>query len=416
MGWISQNQGRPDDALKAYQQSRDLFALLHNKYPEIPGVLFGYGNAEFYIGNLHFEQDRYEEALASMQTYHSLNQELLETDPDNPYWILELSYSHNNLAAIEMKSGQGIDEATFAHVADAISLMEKVVALKPGDEEIASNYATTLAWAADAHAQACNLEAVSTFRDRALELAEYATQKDPGNNDLIKQYAYAITGVAGTQIVTGELDLAEKNLTHAISLLQQLAAADPSNVHYREQAFYRRAMLFKLMADSAQFEAAKAMMEELEWEFESAGNFADQNGARQKEYIDFLLGCVEVEAGLGNVESANSYIKILIEYQLINSDPQTAEILDINRHVRTRYQWWQLSGNTNFEDFPTLPDFGQTASSEYRSCTEADSAARGYILKGETVNAVREVEYLRSRGYAEPGFMQFCEQNDLCGN
>ena len=414
MGLVSQYQGRPDDALEAFQQSRDLFARLHNKYAETPGLLFGLGNAEFYIGNLHFEQARYEDAMASMQIYHNLNQELLRTDPDNPYWMLEMSYSHNNLAAVQMSSGQGIGDITLAHVAEAIRLMEEVVALKPGDEEIASNYATTLAWAADAQEQACNLEVVSTLRDRTLELAEYSTQKDPGNNGLTTHYAYAITGVVHTQILTGDLELAEQNLTHAISLLQQLAAADPSNVLYPEEALYRRAMLFNLLADIAQFETAKTMMEELEWEFESAGNFADQNGVRQKEYIDFLLGCVEVEAGLGNVESANSYLNTLIELQLINSDPQTVDIFDTYRLVKMRYQSWQLNGISKFENFPAIPGFSQAIASEYRSCTEADSAARMYVLKGETDNAAREVEYLRNRGYAEPSFIRFCQQHDLC--
>ena len=104
------------------------------------------------------------------------------------------------------------------------------------------------------------------------------------------------------------------------------------------------------------------------------------------------------------------------EYQLIKPEPQLTDIFHTYRLVRNRYLWWQINGNTNFEDSPHIPDFGQTVSSEYRSCTEADSAARGYILEGETANAVREVEYLRSRGYAEPGFIRFCEQHDLCGS
>jgi len=166
MGWVSQHQGRPVDALEAFQRSRDLLFRLHNKYPNLPELLFELGNAEYYVGDLHHDQGRYESALASMQNYHHLSRTLLETDPDNPDWILELSYSHNNLAAVQMSSGRGIDGAMLAHVAEAIRLMEMVVALRPDDNSLAVSYATTLAWAADAQIQACNLVEAMTLREK----------------------------------------------------------------------------------------------------------------------------------------------------------------------------------------------------------------------------------------------------------
>jgi len=108
MGWVSQHQGRPDEALDTFRRSRDLLLRLHNKYPEIPELLFELGNAEYYIGNLHNEQGRYESALELMQSYYDLSRKLLDTDPDNPDWILEVAYSHNNLAAVHLESGRGI--------------------------------------------------------------------------------------------------------------------------------------------------------------------------------------------------------------------------------------------------------------------------------------------------------------------
>jgi len=134
----------------------------------------------------------------------------------------------------------------------------------------------------------------------------------------------------------------------------------------------------------------------------------------QKEYIDFLLGCVELEAGQENVESANSYLRAVIELQLTSSDPQTLSILDTQQLVRARYQSWQLNGNEDFAGFPAIPELFQTPNNEFRSCTEADTAARMYVIKGNKDSAAREVAYLRSRGYAEPSFIRFCHQQDLC--
>jgi hypothetical protein len=86
-----------------------------------------------------------------------------------------------------------------------------------------------------------------TLRVRVRELAESSTRADPGNNDLKMRYAFAISGVARVQIVTGRLDSAEQNVELSISILQQLSAADPSNVAYRELVLLRRIRLARLV-------------------------------------------------------------------------------------------------------------------------------------------------------------------------
>ena len=84
-------QGKPGDAMEAFERSRDLLSDLYEKYPDIPELLFELGNAEYYIGNLFYMQGRYESAMESMQKYHRLTRKLLDTDPDNPDWITSLN-------------------------------------------------------------------------------------------------------------------------------------------------------------------------------------------------------------------------------------------------------------------------------------------------------------------------------------
>jgi len=399
MGWVSQHQGSSDAALDAFQRSRDLL-----------------GNAEYYIGNLHNRQGRYENALESMQTYYSLSRTLLDSDPDNPDWILEVSYSHNNLAAVHMDSGKRIDEATLAHSAEAIRLIEMVMALKPGDHGVARFYAITLAWNAAAQFQACNLADAMALRARVRDLAEASTRTDPGNNDLKQGYAYALTGIARAQIVTGRFDLAEQNLRFAISILQQLFAADISNNHYRVEVFYRQVILAKLLSDTGQLNSAKSLMEELELEFEPGAEITEQAVIPEKEYTEFLLVYADVESQLGNVESANKHLQAVIQLQLNNPEQEKEDIFYAQNLVRTRYQWWQLNGKDDFKGFPILPVFGQPSAGEYRSCIEADSAARMFVIEDDKSSAASEVAYLRARGYADPNFIRFCKQHELCGN
>lgn len=414
MGLVNQRQGKPDIALEAFTRSRDLLTTQVKKHPDMSGMLFQLGNAEFYIGNLHLNQGRYAKALEAMQNYHHVTSTLFDSDPENLEWIMELSYSHNNLAAVRLDSGMDFDVETQAHVTEAVRLMDSVVALKPDDEVIAQNYAQVLAWAADAQRQACNLERAVILRDRVKDLAESSARKNPGNNNLKKGFAYAVTGVARMQIMTGRTDLAEQNLELAISVLQQLSAADPSNIHYREEILYRRVMLAKLLGDTGQLGSARSMMKELEGEFERSGEFAEWASVPQKEYLDLMLAHADVESQLGNVEQANRYLQTMIQLWSNSLKPQARDIFDIQRLTRAKYQWWQLNGEDNFDGFPTMPDFDQNSACEFRSCSEVDSAARMYVIMNKKDLAAREVEYLQARGYAEPNFIRFCKDHKIC--
>jgi len=415
MGRVSEFQGKSAEALTAYQRSRNLLGGLSRKHPEIPGLLFELGNAEFYIGNLYNREGQYENAVKSMQIYHQLTRKLLETDPDNPDWILEVSYSHNNLAALQLENGKGMDEVSLKHVTEAVSLMEIVVSLKPEDLAVLDVYSNTLAWAADAQYQACNLQEAMSIRIKAGELAKFSTWSDPGNNDLKKHYAYSLTGIANLQIIIGELDLAQQNLELAISVLQQLSAADPSNIHFHELVMYRQNMLLRLLADTGQLELAVPVMEELKIKFESAGDRGNQSVEYQKEYFDYLLACSNVELQLGKKESTSNLLRTAIQSLLERSDAWSGDIFDTNRLVRARYQWWHIHGEDIFDHMATVPELGESTSSEFRSCTEADTAARIYVIDGDSIKATHEIAYLESRGYAEPDFIRFCEDNGLCG-
>jgi hypothetical protein len=168
------------------------------------------------------------------------------------------------------------------------------------------------------------------------------------------------------------------------------------------------------LGDTGQLEPAKSLMKELESEFGAIGEFTEQAVELQKEYVEFLLAFADVESQLGNVESANKLLQVVIQQQASRSDPQERDIFDTQRLVLARYQWWLLNGSDNFNGFRMVPGFRQTSAVEFRSCLEADSAARMYVIEDDKDSAASEVSYLRAKGYAEPNFIRFCQQHDLC--
>ena len=414
LGLVSQGQGRPDEALTAFQRSRNLLSALVKKYPQVLELMYQLGSAEYYIGNLHHDQGHYNKALAAMQRYHELNRALLEKDPDNPDWLMELSYSHNNLAALQLGNGLAFDKKTQSHVAEAVRLAEKVKRLKPDDKAVADGYTTVLAWAADAQHHGCNLDEAMSLRKKVTELRKASSQSDPGNNDLKKRYAFDLTGLGILQITVGQLDPAEANLALAILLLRQLSVADPSNVAYQEEALIRQFWLARLIGENGKLDEAELLIKQLEPKLKPGRKLVDHDSPDLDEYIDLLIALSDIEFQLGDMESANRNLQDAVQLQLDHSDPQVWDSSDKRRMLRARYQWWEHNGNTNLQLF-NIP-WGEIDESddEFRRCADADIAARMYVIEGNSRGAAKQVDYLKERSYADPAFIRFCKKHELC--
>ena len=132
-------------------------------------------------------------------------------------------------------------------------------------------------------------------------------------------------------------------------------------------------------------------------------------------YVGYVPGFPGAHSQGATRDELQHNLQEVIEIQLARQDQQERDIYDTHRLVVARYQLWQLNGRDNFDQSHLMPEFHHVDTGEYRSCDEVDSAARMYVMEGNRVSALSQVDYLRSRGYADPGFIRFCEQNDLCG-
>jgi len=414
VGEVSQRQGKQVEALAAFERSRDILLDLTNKYPRMQAPLFQLGNAEFYIGELHDEEGRFELALKAMKNYQRLTRQLFEMDPENPDWILELSYAHSNIAALQMNSGLGIDRDTFEHIAEAVRLMDEVVKIKPDDKLLAANYASSLAWAADVQVQVCNLEEAMLIREKARKLAEDASRSTPGNNDLRKQYAFSLKGVARVQTYIGHMDKAEQNIRKTLSIMELILAADPSNVQTREGLTYPKIQLAETLLKRDQPEAARMIMQELESPGQPGGIFSDQAGPALTRYIDFLILFAEIESRTGSTAASNNYLHEALQLLYKKAPPEEWDKFDRVRLQKMRYQWWASNDQDGLAAFSIPDQSDQTMSSHFQSCTESDYQARMSLLDGDRGNAVELVTFLLGKGYADPGFKKFCTAYELC--
>jgi len=408
VGRVSQLQGKPEEALQAFLQSRDLLSDLSNRSPELSDLLFELGNAEFYIGAFYSEQGDYSHTRAAFEKNHEITGALLEIDPENPDWLLERSYTHANLAAVQLKSGTGVDEASLMHLQEAIELIEKLMQLMPDETTYASQYSIALSWAADAQTQACNLENAMTLREKALRVAENLARSDPGDNNLKRRYAYAVSGVAAIQTKLGRLNLAEQNLGLAIEILEQMSAADPSNVLYPQEAAHRQLRLARLMANTGRLEEARSLMSGVGHKIGGGDGAAYQNEEARQARIDFEMTLARILYLSGNRADASLQLQKALELQLAVSEPVNEKLHEM------RFQWWEMNGEEGLAQFLVDSEPAPAVNGALRSCADALGSAKESIIEGDYERAVEPVRFLQERGYAEPAFIEFCTKYGLC--
>ncbi len=413
VGRVSELQGRPGEALEAYRKSKDLIAGLLEEHPNNRGLMLERGNAEFYIGSFYLDQVNYEFARQAFENYHTSALALLEADPESPEGLLEVSYSLTGLMGVQLESA-GVDGATLQYAAEAIALISRAMELAPGDSVVESHYANTLAWAADVNRDSCNLESARSFRLQTMQLAEAAYRGDPSNNDLKRRLAYAISGVGVIQELLGELEASAANLEEARRLLAELAAADPSNVLYRNEVLDRQFMLAELAGETGRLADARTAMQDQEDAMDERGRPDPEGGLPSDIYVQFLLAFADVSFRSGDVAKAEELLDRAIRL-LSPGEGLTAEDWITNhRLIEARYLWWAFFGEDRARDAPVVSTPGSDTPREFRSCLDTDLKARMLILSGDFEGALTEAAYLRSRSYAEPSFMRFCGVAGLC--
>lgn len=413
---VSELQGKPEEALTAYERSRELFENLNARYPENLEILFELGQAEFWKGNLHLHQGEYFEATQALQSSYRVAEALVDVDPENPAWIMELSYAHTNMAALQLDSGGDVNAKTLANLSEAIRLIEQVLALSPSDHTVVGHYATTLAWNSDAHLMACELETARFSREKTLELAASASSSDPSDNDLKRRHAFALSGLATVQTAMGDIESAERNMRQVLSMLEELLAADPSNVMYQENVSWRTFLLATLLGDTGHETEAISMMQSIAPELEKSATETNLKNPRFVVYVEFLLVYADLEYRVGNLETAAGMVKHAMSLMAAGNNAAGLDHAERHRLLLARYQWWEIHNKSAVGDFPILLEIEPESEGEYRDCRDADISARIFVLENDPEAAARQVSYLSERGYAEPSYIRFCRRHHLCSD
>ncbi len=417
LGEVSRLQGKPDEALTALTESREIISRLSRENPEVNDYLYELGNAEFYVGNFLMEQGDYRLAGQAFQRYAESAAELVRREPENSDWIMELSYTHTNQGAFQNLSGTGNTTVALEHADAAIALVESAIELAPDNDGYKAHYATTLAWAADTHLRVCDLGEALGLRIKTEQLAMSSLANQPGDYSRKKRHAYALTGVATVQLLVGMSEPALENMRSARDILNDLAGVDRENLDYRWGTLGLDVYIFDLIGETGDMETAIQSAAALQNSILELMSLSETEYSRgESQYIEYLLSYSELLWRKGDYKDARaalakSIARLTAVLSANNKDLKSREYL-----AKARFLWWEQHGADLLGSRPELESYLIQESQEKQSCTGADLTARIAIIEGDRNLAQERVNYLRAKGHFEPAFVRFCGDYDLCRN
>ena len=420
LGWreagIEHHQrGEIKATMEQFIQSRAAFIELYRREGSTSRALFELGQAAFYVGLIHFDHGELGAAEESWVRYGAITRRLLNSEPRNAKYVMELSYTLMNLGALEQSRPLPDSAKSLQLTQSSVQYNQMALALDPGNLEYRTNLATNLAWLADAWLDKCGLGNAFKLRNKAVELGRELHFEYPGDSTRKLELAYTLSGLAGVQQQMGLNDPAIASYEESVQLLQELHEAEPDNANLEWQLIYRSTRLARHLMSLGDTDAAWSMLspllERVDALTASAANI-DHMSAVESTW--FRLDYARLLFLRGDSSDAERWLEDVINQfaQLISEKPGYRESL--KGLARAYFEYWQDFGQKQDLDIEALLEGYLAKPEDVQSCHDADLAAHLAVVDGDRELAKRYTQYVLERGYFVSDFVTFCRDFDLC--
>lgn len=411
-GEISYDEGDHQLAIDLFVESKAILESIYRENPRDEQAIFDLSQVEYYIGQLHLFQGRYEKAFNSFSAYRDASEKLIGIDPENADWVMEMAYALSNLGYIEKHKDSTAAQSALGFYQGALQYTEQAILL---DENRRSELADFHADLADAWLDVCNLPEALSSRVQAAQLAEQYYLADPANNRLKRAHAFTLAGLANVQRMTGAVKPALVNLQESVHLLNQLYQEDRTKLQYRWNLLTKSGREARLMYLSGQFDQAWSRYLSIEELGEAIiEDDKDVTLSHLKDYSGFQIFFSDTAFHRGEGLKAESLLDEVTErlHNILNTHPQDHEATELLAYADF-YRWVQNGSVYSADGTGTDRTYAEGTDTP-QSCKEIDLRARQAVMSGDLDRAREFTALLQAKGYLEPGFMQFCAKYEVC--
>jgi tetratricopeptide (TPR) repeat protein len=408
-------EGELEAAMQQFTNSRAAIIELHLREGNSPRALFELGQSEFHVGEVYIQMGEMDLAQQYWSHYGALTRRLLNTEPNNPKYVMELSYTLMNLGALELTRLMPDVSKSLELLQVAVQYNQMALVLDPGNPEFGESLMNQLAWLADAWIEKCALGNAFEMRQQTVDLRREMVAASP--DDVYQQHELAITlgGLAGVQQHIGLHSFAIASFEEAVEILHRLQQAESENVDIEWQALYREARLARLLMALGAFEQAASIINPMAPRIRELSNTElNSDHFFAVEAAFFLLDQAKLWLALGEVEQGEKLLRTVIEQlsELVRLKPGFQ--YSLQGLAAASFVYWQQIGEKPGSAVDSLLGQYLSDSDSIENCTDASLAARLAISDGNTRLAKRYTRYVRDKGYFEPDFVAFCRKYQLC--
>jgi tetratricopeptide (TPR) repeat protein len=231
IGEVRLNEGNHDEAMAAFREAHARSTALYQRAPKKGQRLFDLAQAEYWIGNVAFEQGRYDDAEVWFRKYRDSALQLAAMDRNNFDWQQEVAYGYSNLASLDERRGR---------YAEGEQAMRKVLALRrqwsqaqSGDTGLLLGVADSASWLGSLTAQQGKLEQAEEFFTEQVNALSRDIALEPRNARWQNEKAKALLHLAKIQANRGRVAEARASVDASLLLAAALVQQDPSNNDWR---------------------------------------------------------------------------------------------------------------------------------------------------------------------------------------
>jgi tetratricopeptide (TPR) repeat protein len=402
-------------AMGAYQQSRAAIIELHQREGDTPRALFELGQAEYYVGEIYLRKGEMDLAEEAWARYGAVTRRLVNAEPNNATYVMELSYTLMNLGAVEQSRPNPDASKSLPLIQASIQYNQMALVLDPANLTYRDELVTAFAWLADAWLLKCELGNAFDSRKQSVDLRRELALEHPEEPKQRQELAYTLTGLARVQQKIGLNDAAISSFEEARDILQLLHQDERDNTYLEWELLYRTELLARLLQAMGRTEEAWELIGSIANRMLALSGAAD--GTDHLMSIDaafFRLDYGKLMLERGDIEPGKALIKAAAKdlTELVRQKPGFRESLIGLAYAYFAY--WQQFGNESAHEIENLLDGYLSAPAEVENCTDANQAARLAIIDGNEALAKHYTDYVLGKGYFEAGFISFCKEYNLC--
>jgi len=415
LGEVSMDQGKLAEALEAFTSSRDVLAELYRRQSDNIERLFELGQAEFWVGYIHLELGDFPGTEKAFSKYLEISSQLLESQPGNAQWIMEMAYALANMGWLETSREGSDPEKVLGYMESSLEYNRKAVLADPENTDIRIELTQSYADLANAHMRECNLADALENRMQNVTLAVRFYEAQPGNATLKEDLAYALSGLAYVQRRVGMTEQALTNFKESERLLDELSKQDASNLDYRWQKLLRIRRIADIQAHIGEHETALASLSKVLTSMNEIRQSQEVTGIRYEVgFASLLQSYSELAFETGDTLLAELLLQDGLQrvVKLIEENPDHA--LSHYHLYMLAFQFWQQNQVKPNAQIMGLIEGHLLEPDDIRSCDDADAAVKLSLLRGDQTLARKHTAYLLEKGYLELGFVQFCKKYELC--